>query len=54
MDKLDAILRAHVADGDSTDKLLGAAFAVVDKHGARTSIMSPRRDRHERSKSAMF
>ncbi|EQL01339.1 beta-lactamase [Ophiocordyceps sinensis CO18] len=33
MDKLDAILRAHVADGDSTDKLLGAAFAVVDKHG---------------------
>lgn len=35
MGKLDDILQAHVADGqDTTDRLLGAAFAVVDRHGA--------------------
>ncbi|KAM4066836.1 beta-lactamase [Hirsutella rhossiliensis] len=34
MDGLDAILQAHVAEGhDTTGKLLGAAFAVVNKHG---------------------
>ena len=34
LDKLDAILQAHVANGDdTTNKLLGASFAVVNKEG---------------------
>jgi len=36
MEKLDAILKSHVAVGDdTTNKLLGAAFVVVGKDGAR-------------------
>lgn len=35
MDKLDAILKAHVAQGDETvDKVLGVSFAVVSKDGS--------------------
>ncbi|OIW25732.1 beta-lactamase [Coniochaeta ligniaria NRRL 30616] len=34
MSRLDGILHSHVAQGaDTTDKLLGATFAVLDKHG---------------------
>lgn len=34
MDALNAILQAHAAHGaDTTDRLLGAAFAVVNEHG---------------------
>jgi hypothetical protein len=39
MDKIDAILKAHVAQGDETvDKVLGAAFTVVNKDGLLTLI----------------
>jgi hypothetical protein len=43
MDKLDTILKAHVARGeDTTDKLLGASFIVVNKDGqTQTSFDSP-------------
>lgn len=34
MEKLQSILEAHVASGEDTkDKLLGAAFVVVNKDG---------------------
>lgn len=34
MDKLDRILKAHVATGDRTkDRILGAAFVVVNRDG---------------------
>lgn len=34
MEKLDKILAAYAAEGDDTkDKLLGAAFTVVNKDG---------------------
>jgi hypothetical protein len=36
MDKLDAILERAVADGEDTkNKLLGAAFVVTDRNGAK-------------------
>lgn len=40
-EKLNAILKNYVAEGTSTkDKLLGAAFVVVSKHGIVTMIPS--------------
>lgn len=39
MDKLDAILQEHVAQGqDTTNKLLGAAFVVANKDGKSFSF----------------
>jgi hypothetical protein len=41
MEKLNYILRSHVADGhDTKDKLLGAAFVVVNKDGEFPASLS--------------
>jgi CubicO group peptidase (beta-lactamase class C family) len=43
MHQFDAILQKHVACGEDTqDKLLGAAFAVVDRDGIRHSSSAGR------------
>lgn len=42
MEKLNHILRSHVAEGEDTkDKLLGAAFIVVNKDGESLYIFHP-------------
>lgn len=40
MDKLNAVLQAHVADGDDTkNKLLGASFVLSNRDGEFISTL---------------
>lgn len=42
MEKLNAILQKHIStDESTTDKLVGAAFIIVNKDGTRPSTLTP-------------